>query len=79
MKRVFIFGVILCGVDVAQVVDDKNMYMYFFEEMTVYVFVFVFVNGNTYYISESIERLSIGNGNISDLLRINFAVRMDLT
>lgn len=55
------------------------MYMYFFEEMTVYVFVFVFVNGNTYYISESIERLSIGNGNISDLLRINFAVRMDLT
>lgn len=52
--------------------------MYFFEEMMVYVFVFVFVNGNMYYISESIECLLIGNGNISDLLRINFVVCMDL-
>lgn len=79
MKRVFIFGVILCGADVAQAVDDKNMYMHFFEEMTVYAFVFVLVNGNTHYTSESIERLLTGNGNISDLLRTNFAVRMDLT
>lgn len=36
MKRVLIPGVILCGADVAQAVDDKNMYMHFFEEMTVY-------------------------------------------
>lgn len=27
MKRVLIPGVILCGADVAQAVDDKNMYM----------------------------------------------------
>ena len=36
MKRVLIPGVILCGADVAQAVDDKNMYMHVFEEMTVY-------------------------------------------
>ncbi len=30
MKRVLIPGVILCGADVAQAVDDKNMYMHFF-------------------------------------------------
>lgn len=29
MKRVLIHGVILCGADVAQAVDDKNMYMHF--------------------------------------------------
>ncbi len=29
MKRVLIPGVILCGADVAQAVDDKNMYMHF--------------------------------------------------
>lgn len=28
MKRVLIPGVILCGADVAQAVDDKNMYMH---------------------------------------------------
>lgn len=27
MKRVLIPGVILCGADVAQAVDDKNMYI----------------------------------------------------
>ncbi|MBC9145538.1 Plug domain-containing protein, partial [Escherichia coli] len=37
------------------------------------------VNGNTHYTSESIERLPTGNGNISDLLRTNPAVRMDST
>ncbi len=68
MKRVLIPGVILCGADVAQAVDDKNMYMHFFEEMTVYAPVPVPVNGNTHYTSESIERLPTGNGNISDLL-----------
>lgn len=47
MKRVLIPGVILCGADVAQAVDDKNMYMHFFEEMTVYAPVPVPVNGNT--------------------------------
>ena len=67
MKRVLIPGVILCGADVAQAVDDKNMYMHFFEEMTVYAPVPVPVNGNTHYTSESIERLPTGNGNISDL------------
>ena len=56
MKRVLIPGVILCGADVAQAVDDKNMYMHFFEEMTVYAPVPVPVNGNTHYTSESIER-----------------------
>ena len=30
MKRVLIPGVILCGADVAQAVDDKNMYMHFY-------------------------------------------------
>lgn len=30
MKRVLIPGVILCGADVAQAVDDKNMYMHVF-------------------------------------------------
>ena len=45
MKRVLIPGVILCGADVAQAVDDKNMYMHFFEEMTVYAPVPVPVNG----------------------------------
>lgn len=79
MKRVLIPGVILCGADVAQAVDDKNMYMHFFEEMTVYAPVPVPVNGNTHYTSESIERLPTGNGNISDLLRTNPAVRMDST
>lgn len=79
MKRVLIPGVILCGADVAQAVDDKNMYMHVFEEMTVYAPVPVPVNGNTHYISESIERLPTGNGNISDLLRTNPAVRMDST
>lgn len=69
MKRVLIPGVILCGADVAQAVDDKNMYMHVFEEMTVYAPVPVPVNGNTHYTSESIERLPTGNGNISDLLR----------
>ncbi|BBP30567.1 hypothetical protein VEGS09_22680 [Escherichia coli] len=54
MKRVLIPGVILCGADVAQAVDDKNMYMHFFEEMTVYAPVPVPVNGNTHYTSESI-------------------------
>ena len=68
MKRVLIPGVILCGADVAQAVDDKNMYMHFFEEMTVYAPVPVPVNGNTHYTSESIERLPTGNGNISDTL-----------
>lgn len=77
MKRVLIPGVILCGADVAQAVDDKNMYMHFFEEMTVYAPVPVPVNGNTHYTSESIERLPTGNGNISDLLRTNPAVRID--
>ena len=57
MKRVLIPGVILCGADVAQAVDDKNMYMHVFEEMTVYAPVPVPVNGNTHYTSESIERL----------------------
>lgn len=71
MKRVLIPGVILCGADVAQAVDDKNMYMHVFEEMTVYAPVPVPVNGNTHYTSESIERLPTGNGNISDLLRTN--------
>ena len=52
MKRVLIPGVILCGADVAQAVDDKNMYMHFFEEMTVYAPVPVPVNGNTHYTSE---------------------------
>lgn len=52
MKRVLIPGVILCGADVAQAVDDKNMYMHVFEEMTVYAPVPVPVNGNTQYISE---------------------------
>ncbi|HBC9344086.1 TPA: TonB-dependent receptor plug domain-containing protein [Escherichia coli] len=79
MKRVLIPGVILCGADVAQAVDDKNMYMHVFEEMTVYAPVPVPVNGNTHYTSESIERLPTGNGNISDLLRTNPAVRMDST
>ncbi|EFH4357113.1 TonB-dependent receptor plug domain-containing protein, partial [Escherichia coli] len=79
MKRVLIPGVILCGADVAQAVDDKNMYMHFFEEMMVYAPVPVPVNGNTHYTSESIERLPTGNGNISDLLRTNPAVRMDST
>ncbi|EFH3438917.1 TonB-dependent receptor [Escherichia coli] len=79
MKRVLIPGVILCGADMAQAVDDKNMYMHFFEEMTVYAPVPVPVNGNTHYTSESIERLPTGNGNISDLLRTNPAVRMDST
>lgn len=51
----------------------------FFEEMTVYAPVPVPVNGNTHYTSESIERLPTGNGNISDLLRTNPAVRMDST
>lgn len=50
-----------------------------FEEMTVYAPVPVPVNGNTHYTSESIERLPTGNGNISDLLRTNPAVRMDST
>lgn len=45
MKRVLIPGVILCGADVAQAVDDKNMYMHVFEEMTVYAPVPVPVNG----------------------------------
>lgn len=49
MKRVLIPGVILCGADVAQAVDDKNMYMHVFEEMTVYAPVPVPVNGNTHY------------------------------
>ena len=53
MKRVLIPGVILCGADVAQAVDDKNMYMHFFEEMTVYAPVPVPVNGNTHYTSEN--------------------------
>ncbi len=57
----------------------KNMYMHVFEEMTVYAPVPVPVNGNTHYTSESIERLPTGNGNISDLLRTNPAVRMDST
>ena len=48
MKRVLIPGVILCGADVAQAVDDKNMYMHVFEEMTVYAPVPVPVNGNTH-------------------------------
>lgn len=52
MKRVLIPGVILCGADVAQAVDDKNMYMHFFEEMMVYAPVPVPVNGNTHYTSE---------------------------
>lgn len=60
MKRVLIPGVILCGADVAQAVDDKNMYMHVFEEMTVYAPVPVPVNGNTHYTSESIERLPTG-------------------
>ena len=77
MKRVLIPGVILCGADVAQAVDDKNMYMHVFEEMTVYAPVPVPVNGNTHYTSESIERLPTGNGNISDLLRTNPAVRSE--
>ncbi len=47
--------------------------------MTVYAPVPVPVNGNTHYTSESIERLPTGNGNISDLLRTNPAVRMDST
>lgn len=47
--------------------------------MTVYAPVPVPVNGNTHYTSESIERLPTGNGNISDLLRANPAVRMDST
>ena len=35
MKRVLIHGVILCGADVAQAVDDKTCTC-IFEEMTVY-------------------------------------------
>ena len=81
MKRVLISGVILCGAgaDMAQAVDDKDKYMPVFEEMTVYAPVPVPVNGNTHYTSESIERLPTGNGNISDLLKTNPAVRMDST
>ncbi|WP_332125468.1 hypothetical protein, partial [Escherichia coli] len=54
MKRVLIPGVILCGADVAQSVDDKNINMHVFEDMKVYATVPVPVNGNTHYTSESI-------------------------
>ncbi len=36
MKRVLIPGVILCGADVAQAVDDKNMYMHFLVMLPTY-------------------------------------------
>ncbi|EGO8188533.1 TonB-dependent receptor plug domain-containing protein [Escherichia fergusonii] len=79
MKRVLIPGVILCGADLAVAAEDNEKYTPFFEQMTVYAPVPVPVNGNTHYTSESIERLPTGNGNISDLLRTNPAVRMDTT
>ena len=47
MKRVLIPGVILCGADVAQAVDDKNMYMHVFEEMTVYALSLIHISEPT--------------------------------
>ncbi|HBC2947062.1 TPA: TonB-dependent receptor plug domain-containing protein [Escherichia coli O146] len=67
-------SIFICTSGIAQATEMKS-----FDEMIVYAPVPVPINGNTHYSQESIAHLPAGNGNISDLLRTNPAIRMDTT